>query len=74
MTPASGVVAWRTGRAWSAFHLTGADLWKTLCGCAVPTKPLDTITRMRGRSKEPTCRSCLKALDLAASKRLELIK
>jgi hypothetical protein len=57
--PVTGCVAWRVGpRAYSIWHLTGDDLWVTLCDYPVPTRPLDHVSRVRGRDKSPTCKKC----------------
>ena len=59
----TGIVAWKSGRNFGTWHITGGDLWLTLCGLPVPTKPLSNVSRIRGEDRSPTCANCIRQLD-----------
>jgi hypothetical protein len=70
----TGIVAWKMGRNFSMWHITRDDLWTTLCGVAVPTKPLDNVSRIRGRDRSPTCGSCLAKIAQMTRETLKVVR
>jgi len=70
--PATSPVAWKSGRNFGCWHLVGDDPWVTLCAVAVPQRPLQNVSRIRGRDKSPTCSRCLRELDRLTAKNVRI--